>query len=60
MCCECGSTFTAQSLLVKKNCAISNDVKAKILIDSSQAQSVQDISVQNSVSEATTQRLITK
>ena len=59
-CTECGETFVAQTSLVKENCFISNTIRAGIVIASSKAQSVKDISNHHNVSEATTQRLITE
>lgn len=57
-CRACAQTFTAQSPLVKKDCFITNKVKVAIVVDTSTAQSVKDISEKHHVSQATTQRLI--
>lgn len=57
-CKECEATFVAKTNLTEEKCFISNQIKSRVVIDSSRAQSVKDISQQNSVSESTTQRLI--
>lgn len=58
MCKVCGSTCTAKTPMVKKQCFIANTVKAQVLGKASDAQSIKNISRDCSVSEATTQRII--
>lgn len=59
-CKECKSTFIAQTKIVERNCFISNHTKAKILIKSTDAQSLTDIAKDSAVSPTTVQRVINK
>lgn len=59
-CRECQSSFTAKTPFVEKNCHISNQSKAQIIIKSAEAQSVKLISTDCSVSWQTVQREINK
>src|SRR5699024_6458831 len=57
-CKECQSTFIAKTPIVERDCFISNHSKAKILIKSTDAQSLTDIAKDCSVSPTTVQRVI--
>lgn len=57
-CKNCTRTFTAGTSLVNKGCFIANQVKQGVLMDTSTAHSIKDISIRFNVSEATTQRII--
>ena len=59
-CKECRITFIAQTNIVERNCFISNHTKAKILIKSTDAQSLTDIAKDSAVSPTTVQRVINK
>ena len=59
-CKACHSTFIARTPIVEKHCNISNHTKAKVLIKSTDAQSLTDISKNCTVSTTTVQRVITK
>jgi len=59
-CKACRGTFMAQTSIVDKHCFISNQIKAKALIKSIDAQSLTDIAKDCLVSPTTVQRIITK
>lgn len=59
-CKSCGCSFSAKTSIVQKHCFISDHTKAKILIKSTDAQSLTDIAKDCSVSTNTVQRIITK
>ena len=57
-CKACNSTFSASSKIVDNHCFISNQTKAKVLLKSTDAQSLTDISKACFVSTTTVQRVI--
>src|SRR5699024_6264700 len=59
-CKACNKTFIAHTSIVDRHCFISKNTKAKILIKSTDAQSLTDISKDCSVSTTTVQRVINK
>ncbi|MGM8364441.1 transposase family protein, partial [Virgibacillus sp. W0181] len=59
-CKACNTSFIARTSIVEKHCFISNHTRAKVLIKSTDAQSLTDIAKDCSVSTATVQRIITK
>lgn len=59
-CKACHSSFIARTSIVQKHCFISNHTKAKVLIKSTDAQSLTDIAKDCSVSSTTVQCVITK
>jgi len=58
-CKACSGTFSASTTTVKKHCFISNHTKTKILVKSTDAQSLTDIAKDCLVSTSTVQRIIT-
>ena len=58
MCQACQRSFTAKTPIVQKNCYISKNVKAQVIIKSAEAQSLTSIARDCSVSPTTVQRLI--
>lgn len=58
MCKHCQNSFTAQTPIVQKNCHISKNVKAHIILKSAEAQSLTSIARDCSVSPHTVQREI--
>lgn len=60
ICKACDSSFTAQTPLVKKGCFISEPTKAKVVIKSTEAQSITSIACDCLVSPTTVQRVITE
>lgn len=58
MCKACQCSFTAKTPIVEKNCFISQNVKAQVIIKSAEAQSLTSIARDCSVSPATVQREI--
>lgn len=59
-CKACNGTFIAHTSIVDRHCFISKNTKAKILIKSTDAQSLTDIAKDCSVSTTTVQRVINK
>ena len=57
-CRSCQCSFTAKTPIVEKNCHVSNQSKAMIVIKSTEARSVQSLSKDCSVSWHTVQRVI--
>jgi len=60
ICHACNSSFTAETPIVQKNCYISNNTKAQVVIRSTEAQPLISIARECSVSPTTVQRVITK
>src|SRR5699024_913539 len=58
-CKACNGTFSASTSIVQKHCSISDHTKAKILVKSTDAQSLTDIATDCLVSTSTVQRVIT-
>src|SRR5699024_12753160 len=58
-CKACNGTFSASTSMVQKHCFISDHTKAKILVKSTDAQSLTDIAKDCLVSTSTVQRVIT-
>jgi transposase len=58
MCQACQSSFTAKTPIVQRNCFISQNVKAQVILKSAEAQSLTSIVRDCSVSPATVQRQI--
>lgn len=58
MCKACKCSFTAQTSIVEKNCFISRNVKALIIIKATEARSLKSIAKDCSVSSPTVQRQI--
>src|SRR5699024_1039581 len=58
-CKACNGTFSASTSIVQKHCFISDHTKAKILVKSTDAQSLTDIAKDCLVSTSTVQRVIT-
>ncbi len=58
MCKQCENSFTAKTPIVKKNCHISKNVNAHVVIKSAEAQSITSIARDCSVSPTTVQRMI--
>jgi len=58
MCQACQSSFTAKTPIVQRNCFISQNVKAQVILKSAEAQSLTSIARDCSVSPATVQRQI--
>ncbi len=59
-CKSCEGSFSAKTSIVKDHCFISNHTKAKILVESTDAQSLTDIAKNCTVSTMTVQRVISK
>src|SRR5699024_12790449 len=58
--CKAGNvTFSASTSIVEKHCCISDHTKAKILVKSTDAQSLSDIAKDRLVPTSTVQRVIT-
>ena len=60
LCKACNSSFTAETPIVKKNCYISKNTHAQVVIRSAEAQSLISIARDCCVSPTTVQRVITK
>src|SRR5690625_5571433 len=60
VCKSCNSSFTAETTIVKKNCFISENTNALVVIKSADAQPLISISRNRSVSSTTFQRVIAK
>src|SRR5690625_7866213 len=60
VCKSCNSSFTAETTLVKKNCFISENTNALVVIKSADAQPLISIARDCCVSSTTVQRVITK
>ena len=60
VCKSCNSSFTAETTIVKKNCFISENTNALVVIKSADAQPLISIARDCSVSSTTVQRVITK
>ena len=60
VCKSCNSSFTAETTIVKKNCFISQNTNALVVIKSADAQPLISIARDCSVSSTTVQRVITK
>jgi len=58
MCQACQCSFTAKTPIVQRNCFISQNVKAQVILKSAEAQSLTSIARDCSVSPATVQRQI--
>ena len=58
-CKACSGTFSASTSIVQKHCFISDHTKAKVLVKSTDAQSLTDIAKDCLVSTSTVQRVIT-
>src|SRR5699024_11939000 len=57
-CKSCERSFSAKTPIVQEHCFLSNHTKAKVLIDSTDAQSLTDIANTFTVSPSTVQHII--
>lgn len=60
LCKACNDSFTAETSIVKRNCYISENTNAQVIIRSAEAQPLISIARDCSVSPTTVQRVITK